>query len=164
MKEIISKIAILKHTERSLKEEIYEQILEENNEDAESYWSIVLCQYGIEYVVDPASQKRIPTVNRMKNTSVFDDYNYKMAIKYADTSQKVLYETEAEAINNIGAKVVLERSKKVSLKTYFYDENKGVCLLETVIGVTKEEGTADRYTILHEKLYIRFHQNSYTIL
>lgn len=61
----------------------------------------------------------------------------------------------AEAINNIGAKVVLERSKKVSLKTYFYDENKGVCLLETVIGVTKEEGTADRYTILHEKLYIR---------
>lgn len=61
----------------------------------------------------------------------------------------------AEAINNIGAKVVLERSKKVTLKTYFYDRNKGVCLLETVIGVTKEEGAADRYTILHEKLYIR---------
>lgn len=61
----------------------------------------------------------------------------------------------AEAINNIGAKVVLERSKKVTLKTYFYDENKGVCLLETVIGVTKEEGAADRYTILHEELYIR---------
>ena len=61
----------------------------------------------------------------------------------------------AESINNIGAKVVLERSKKVTLKTYFYDENKGVCLLETVIGVTKEEGTADRYTILHEELYIR---------
>lgn len=61
----------------------------------------------------------------------------------------------AEAINNIGAKVVLERSKKVTLKTYFYDENKGVCLLETVIGVTKEEGVADRYTILHEELYIR---------
>ena len=61
----------------------------------------------------------------------------------------------AESINNIGAKVVLERSKKVILKTYFYDENKGVCLLETVIGVTKEEGAADRYTILHEELYIR---------
>lgn len=61
----------------------------------------------------------------------------------------------AEAINNIGAKAVLERSKKVSLKTYFYDENKGICLLETVIGVTKEEGAADRYTILDEELYIR---------
>lgn len=61
----------------------------------------------------------------------------------------------AEAINNIGAKIVLERSKKVTLKTYFYDDKKGVCLLETVIGVTREEGVADRYTILHEKLYIR---------
>lgn len=61
----------------------------------------------------------------------------------------------AEAINNIDAKIVLERSENVSLKTYFYDESQGVCLLETVIGVTKEEGAADRYTILHEKLYIR---------
>lgn len=61
----------------------------------------------------------------------------------------------AEAINNIDAKIVLERSKKVTLKTYFYDDKKGVCLLETVIGVTREEGVADRYSILHEKLYIR---------
>ena len=28
----------------------------------------------------------------------------------------------AEAINNIGAKVVLERSQKVTLKIFFYDE------------------------------------------
>ena len=61
----------------------------------------------------------------------------------------------AEAINNIPTKVVLERSNKVTLKVYFYDENKGVCLLKTIIGVTKEEGTPDRYVILQEKLYIR---------
>lgn len=61
----------------------------------------------------------------------------------------------AEAINNIDAKDVLERSEKVTLKTYFYDEKRGVCLLETIIGVTKEEGASDRYTILHEKLFIR---------
>ena len=61
----------------------------------------------------------------------------------------------AEAINNIDAKIVLERSERVLLKTYFYNENKGVCLLETVIGVTKEDGAADRYAILNEKLYIR---------
>lgn len=61
----------------------------------------------------------------------------------------------AEAINNIGTRVVLERSQNVTLKVCFYDENNGVCLLETIIGVTKEEGVADRYTILYEKLYIR---------
>lgn len=52
---------------------IYEQILNEDTEDAESYWSIVLCRYGIEYVEDPSSCKRVPTVNRAQFTSVFDD-------------------------------------------------------------------------------------------
>ena len=61
----------------------------------------------------------------------------------------------AEAINNISTKVVLEKSKIVTIKTYFYDESKGVCLLETVIETIKEKGAADRYTILREKLYIR---------
>ena len=61
----------------------------------------------------------------------------------------------AEAINNIPTKVVLERSKKVDLRVYFYDENKGVCLLKTIIGVTKEEGAPERYVILQEELFIR---------
>ena len=43
---------------------IYENILNEDNTDAEAYWSIVLCRYGIEYVEDPATHKRVPTVNR----------------------------------------------------------------------------------------------------
>ena len=33
--------------------EIYEKILNEDPTDAESYWSLVLCRYGIEYVEDP---------------------------------------------------------------------------------------------------------------
>ena len=80
---------------------IYEQILNEDTEDAESYWSIVLCRYGIEYVEDPSSRKRVPTVNRAQFTSVFDDEDYKSAIKYADAHQKELYEKEATAINEI---------------------------------------------------------------
>ena len=78
---------------------IYEQILNEDNSDAEAYWSLVLCKYGIEYVEDPSSHKRIPTVNRAQFTSIFDDDNYKSAIKYADSSQRVIYENEAKAIN-----------------------------------------------------------------
>ena len=63
---------------------IYEQILNEDNTDAEAYWSLVLCRYGIEYVEDPSSHKRIPTVNRAQFTSIFDDDNYKSALQYAD--------------------------------------------------------------------------------
>ena len=80
---------------------IYEQILDEDNTDAEAYWSLVLCRYGIEYVEDPATRKRVPTVNRAQFTSVFMDEDYKSAIKYADVVQKKLYEAEAKAIDEI---------------------------------------------------------------
>jgi len=36
---------------------MYEQILNEDRTDAEAYWSIVLCRYGIEYVEDPVTKK-----------------------------------------------------------------------------------------------------------
>ena len=90
---------------------IYEQILNEDNTDAEAYWSLVLCRYGIEYVEDPSSHKRIPTVNRAQFTSIFDDDNYKSALQYADGYQRDIYEEEARAINEI-QKGILEISNK----------------------------------------------------
>lgn len=80
---------------------IYEQILNEDTTDAEAYWSIVLCRYGIEYVQDPATKKRVPTINRMQYTSILADEDYKSALQYADISQKKLYESEAKAIDKI---------------------------------------------------------------
>ena len=90
---------------------IYEQILNEDKTDAEAYWSLVLCRYGIEYVEDPATHKRVPTVNRAQYTSIFDDEDYKAAIQYADAGQRVVYEAEAKAINEI-QKGILEISQK----------------------------------------------------
>lgn len=90
---------------------IYEQILNEDNTDAESYWSIILCQYGIEYVEDPVTHKRVPTVNRAQFTSVFADENYKKAIEHADVYQKSIYEEEAKAIDEI-QKGILAISQK----------------------------------------------------
>ena len=78
---------------------IYEQILNEDSTDAEAYWSILICKYGIEYVEDPSSHKRIPTVNRAQYTSIFDDENYKSALLHADSLQKSVYEQEAQVIN-----------------------------------------------------------------
>ena len=90
---------------------IYEQILNEDGTDAETYWSLVLCRYGIEYVEDPATHKRVPTVNRAQYTSIFDDDDYKSALKYADAYQRSIYEEEAKAINEI-QKGILEISQK----------------------------------------------------
>ena len=92
-------------------EGIYEQILNEDTSDAEAYWSLVLCRYGIEYVEDPATHKLLPTVNRAQYTSVFADENYKKALEYADAVQREVYEAEAKAIDEI-QKGILEISAK----------------------------------------------------
>ncbi len=90
---------------------IYENILNEDSTDAEAYWSLVLCRYGIEYVEDPNNNKRVPTVNRAQFTSVFEDENYKSALEYADINQKIIYENEADVINEI-QKGILQISQK----------------------------------------------------
>ena len=90
---------------------LYEQILNEDPSDAESYWSLVLCRYGIEYVEDPVTHKRVPTVNRAQYTSIFDDADYKSALEHADGHQRAIYEEEASAINEI-QKGILAISQK----------------------------------------------------
>ena len=40
-------------------EALYETILNENNKDAECYWSLLLCKYGVEYVKDPKTGEYI---------------------------------------------------------------------------------------------------------
>ena len=90
---------------------LYEQILLEDDTDAEVYWDMMLCRYGIEYVEDPATHKRIPTVNRVQYQSIFEDRNYKSAIKYANAEQREIIEAEAKRINEI-QNDILEISNK----------------------------------------------------
>ncbi|MBR6776500.1 MAG: toll/interleukin-1 receptor domain-containing protein [Clostridia bacterium] len=78
---------------------IYEQILNQDTTDAEAYWSLVLCKYGIEYVEE--NGKRVPTVNRAQFTSVLADEDYRAAIEYADVMQRPVYEAEARVIDEI---------------------------------------------------------------
>lgn len=77
---------------------IYEHIIEEDGSDSEAYWSLALCRYGIEYVEDPSTKERKPTVNRMQAQSILNDADYKMALEHADYSQKEVYKREAGII------------------------------------------------------------------
>ena len=90
---------------------LYEQILNEEPTDAEAYWSLVLCRYDVEYVEDPATHKRVPTVNRTQYTSIFADEDYKQAIAHADGAQRAVYEAQAKDIDDI-QKGILEISSK----------------------------------------------------
>ncbi len=80
-------------------EVIYENITAEFPEEAEAYWGICLCRYGIEYVDDPATAKKIPTCHRTSFGSIFDDDNYKQAIENAELSAQRIYRNEAKVID-----------------------------------------------------------------
>ena len=90
---------------------IYGQIVTENADDCEAYWALVLCRYGVEYVEDPATRRRMPTINRAQYTGIFDDENYRAALRHASPDQRALYESEAREINEI-QKNILSISQK----------------------------------------------------
>ena len=81
--------------------EIYEKILGVSQTEAEAYWGLILCKYGIEYVEDPVTFKRIPTCHRASYEAITADEDYKNALTYADAVQREIYETEAKTIEEI---------------------------------------------------------------
>lgn len=130
---------------------IYEQILSEDNSDAETYWSLVLCEYGIEYVEDPSSHKRIPTVNRAQFTSIFQDDNYKQAIKLADNLQKDVYEHEAKEIDDIQKGILAISNKEEPFDIF-------ICYKET-----DNQGRRTQDSVLANDLYNELTRDGYKV-
>lgn len=140
-----------KNNEFDKAQALYEEILNDHPEDADSYWSIVLCKYGVEYVEETGTGKRVPTVNRTQYTSVFDDENYKAALKYADEKQRSVYEEEAKEINEI-QKGILEISKKEEPFDIF------ICYKET-----DENGRRTLDSVLAADLYETLQKEGYKV-
>ena len=84
----------------------YERIVEADDSEAEAHWGIVLCKYGIEYVEDPKTGKRIPTCHRTLFNAVTSDPDYIAAIDYSDPAQQIVYESEAREIDRIQKDII----------------------------------------------------------
>ena len=90
---------------------VFETIVADFPEEAEAYWGLVLCKYGIEYVDDPATGKKIPTCHRSSFDSVEDDTNFEQACENADPVAHRLYREETRQIETL-RKRILEVSGK----------------------------------------------------
>jgi len=80
---------------------IYENIIAEFPEEAEAYWGLCLCNYGIEYVDDPVTAKKIPTCHRASFEKLSSDENFNMAMEYADVVAQKVYRDEAREVDRI---------------------------------------------------------------
>ncbi|MBD5384000.1 MAG: TIR domain-containing protein [Ruminococcaceae bacterium] len=70
---------------------VYGQLAELCPDDPDVYWSKTLCRYGVEYVEEHGSHKRIPTLNRIQYEPVTDDADYRKAASIADDGRRRVY-------------------------------------------------------------------------
>ena len=128
---------------------IYESIVADFPEEAEAYWGLVLCKYGIEYVDDPATGKKIPTCHRSSFDSVMDDGNFEQAMENADEVALRVYREEAKQIEGI-RKGILEVSSNEQPYDIF------ICYKETDINGDRAVDSVlaqDIYDALTDKGY-----------
>ncbi len=87
--------------------EAYEEILKEDNTDAEAHWGLLISKYGIEYVKDPDLNEYFPTCHRVQTDNILNDIDYLAAIEYADHNSIEMYKEEAQKINEIQKKIII---------------------------------------------------------
>jgi len=85
---------------------LYEAIVTDDRGESEAYWGLVLCKYGIEYVDDPATGKKIPTCHRSSFDNVLKDANFELAQENADVIARKVMREEAKAIEEIRRGIV----------------------------------------------------------
>ena len=91
----------------------YKAIIEEEPEEAEAYWGMILSEYGIEYVEDPKTGNRIPTCHRVHKQFIQNSSNYKLAIKYAGAERRMMYEEEAEKLDDLQKEILSVSSREL---------------------------------------------------
>ena len=120
---------------------IYESIVADFPAEAEAYWGLVLCKYGIEYVDDPATGKKIPTCHRSSFDSVMENENFDQAMENADIVAQKVYREEAKEFERI-RKGILEVSSTEKPYDIF------ICYKET-----DEKGGRTLDSVLAQDLY-----------
>lgn len=106
----------------------YESLLNQQDNDAEAYWCVVLSRFGIEYVEDPKSGERIPTCHRMQVKSILADPDYLVALEQTqDNYTRELYQKEAGRIAEIQKEIMAITENEKPYDIFIcYKESDGV--------------------------------------
>ncbi len=130
---------------------VYETIVADFPEEAEAYWGLVLCRYGIEYVDDPATGKKVPTCHRSSFDSVMEDVDFEQACENADAVARRQYREEAKAIEDIRRGII-----EVSGKEAPYDVF--ICYKET-----DENGDRTIDSVIAQDVYDALMERGYRV-
>ena len=132
-------------------ESLYESIINENPQESEAYWGKLLCKYGIEYVDDPLTGKKIPTCHRTIYESIYDDLDYNRAINNADSIAEKQYHEEAKEIDRLQKKILDVASKEEPYDVF-------ICYKET-----DDSGERTKDSLYAENLYNALTEKGYRV-
>ena len=127
----------------------YQAVVSRYPQEAEAYWGICLCKYGIMYVEDQQTLAQIPTFYRMIPQSILSDEDYLRACKHAGAAAWK-YEEEAQKIDKLQKKILQLNSTEEPYDVF-------ICYKKTDIdtpALTRDSRIAgDLYTMLIENGY-----------
>lgn len=130
---------------------VYESIVAEYENEAEGYWGLILCKYGIEYVDDPASSKKVPTCHRTSFDSVLDDPNFDLVMENADGIARKVYRDEAKQIESLRTKIIELSSKEEPYDIF-------ICYKETA-----EDGDRTIDSVIAQDVYTQLTDKGYKV-
>ncbi|MBQ2153365.1 MAG: toll/interleukin-1 receptor domain-containing protein, partial [Clostridia bacterium] len=130
---------------------VFESIVSEFPEEAEAYWGLCLCKYGIEYVDDPATAKKIPTCHRTSYDSIFNDSNFEMAQEYADVVARKIYRDEAKEIDRLQKSILAIAQNEEPFDIF-------ICYKETA-----EDGQRTIDSVLAQNMYDALTEKGYKV-
>ena len=130
---------------------VYESIIAESDTEAEAYWGLLLCKYGIEYVDDPATGDKISTCHRVSFDSIMEDSDFEMVMENADALSRTLYREQAKQIEEI-RKGIIEVSGKEAPYDIF------ICYKETT-----EDGDRTIDSVMAQDIYDQLTAKGYRV-
>lgn len=141
----------LQHCEYDKAENVFNQLLSINPQEAEIYWDMVMCKYGVTFVCDPRTGQYIPTCNRTHYDSVLNDKNYLNALKFSVGDKKAFYLESAETIDRIQKGIISVARKEKPFDIFIsYKE-------------TDQNGNRTKDSVVAQELYEKLASAGYKV-
>lgn len=83
----------------------YQQVLLINPDEHEALWGRLLCHYGVSYVEDPATGRRLPTVQNVRPRPMQEQQDFAAACEFAPEAVRSQYQQDAAYIDNAQSKI-----------------------------------------------------------
>ena len=143
---------------------IYNTITDSYPEEAEGYWGLILCKYGIEYA-DDASGKKVPVCHRISYDSVMDDEDFELVMENSDSESRAIFREEAKIIEENRKKYIQiaesEQPYDIYISYRAKDDNGDKTAVSEIAGHLYNKLTSAGYRVCLSEAALKGKERSY---